>query len=167
MSYWCPKSQGATSDINSTRSILTQIMATNNEVNWSNIQKRLEMYPHEAAEVDRFNVTVLHHIIRKHINIPIDILRLLIDKYPLSLSLCDKMTGCNALHVACGSKESDKMKDIIKLIIERRIDACRQSCFDGRLPLHKCKDVEIAKQLIDIYPEGVSVYIHTIIRKES
>ena len=131
MSYWCPKPQGTNADIYSKRSTLTQIMAVKN-INWETIHKRLKTHPQDAAERDKFGVTALHHAIRKqqqycqtgnHNNIhsanananavPLEIFRLLIEEYPDSLDVCDSMTGCNALHVACGSHCTDEMKDII------------------------------------------------------
>eukprot|EP00551_Chaetoceros_affinis_P011790 CAMPEP_0203673014 /NCGR_PEP_ID=MMETSP0090-20130426/10353_1 /ASSEMBLY_ACC=CAM_ASM_001088 /TAXON_ID=426623 /ORGANISM="Chaetoceros affinis, Strain CCMP159" /LENGTH=479 /DNA_ID=CAMNT_0050538527 /DNA_START=86 /DNA_END=1525 /DNA_ORIENTATION=+ len=89
--------------------------------------------------------------------VPMKIFRLLIDEYPDSLCICDKMTGCNALHVACSSHCSDEMKEVIMMILDTRPDTSMQLCGDGRLPLHRCKDVQIAQRLIDIYPEGLGV----------
>ncbi len=178
MSYWCQKSHGANSDIHSNKPILTQIMAVKN-INWETIERRLETHPHEATEKDKFGVTALHHAIRKqnqqcqtracdatyntaatNVNanpnaVPMKIFRLLIEECPDSLFICDKMTGCNALHVACSSYCSDEMKEVIMMILDLRPDTSMQLCKDGRLPLHRCKDVHVARRLIDIYPEGV------------
>lgn len=166
MSFWCPKPQGSTSDIYSKRSALTQVISVK-DVNWETIQKRLETYPHEATERDKFGVTVLHHLIRKHAknythentcndNVPTELFRLLINEYPCSLDLLDKMTGCSALHMACASPYGHKMKDIILLILEKRREAAMQLSEDGRLPLHQCTDAHVGKMLLEIYPKGVS-----------
>lgn len=198
MSYWCPKPKGTTSDIYSKRSVLTQIMAVKYHLNWDNIKKRLETHPDEAAEKDKFGVTALHHVIRKHSKnkhtsttgrishnnndgntdggddgVPMEIFRLLIEECPDSLNLCDRMTGCNALHLACSTLRSgidagdgsgkkqysgdNKMKDVIMMILEKRHESAMKLDIDGRLPLHRCKDVDVVRKLIDIYPEGVRV----------
>ena len=168
-------------------------MAVKYGLNWEMIQKRLETHPHEAAEKDKFGVTALHHVIRKHsknkrttyasgrINrnsndgnsdgdddgVPMEIFQLLIENCPDSLDLCDSMTGCNALHLAClnlglGSGEQqdgsdDKMREVVMMILEKRHETAKKLDTDGRLPLHRCKDIHIIRKLINVYPEGVSM----------
>ena len=175
MSYWCPKSQGATSDIYSKKSVLTQIIKVKDISSWDLIQKRLETHPHEAREKDKFGVTALHHVIRKYQKngsigdddaantsdadavVPIEMFVLLIEGCPDSLEVCDRMTGCNALHLACAATTcDDKMRKVIMMILNKRNDGASTTSGDGRLPLHRCKDIEVAKRLVKIYPEGVS-----------
>jgi len=163
MSYWCQRSAGTNSDIHCNKSILKQIMAINNITNWDIIENRIKVYPHEVSEKDRFGVTALHHIIRKqqrqqqsdsNNKVPLHIVRLLIKEYPNSLVVCDSMTGCNALHVAC-MKGGDGMMDIIMTILNERPESAMQICNEGRIALHRCKDVQVAQRLIDIYPKGI------------
>lgn len=160
MSYWCPKSEGAASDIYCQKSALTQVIAVK-KVNWEMIHQRLEKFPHEAAEKDKFGVTIIHHVVRKYshndtnMDIPIALFELLMEACPDSLGYCDRMTGCNVLHLACGSHYCEKMKNVIQMILDKRYETAKQLCSDGKLPLHRCKDVQITRRLIEIYPEAV------------
>ena len=143
MSYWCPKPEGAASDIYCQKSALTQVIAAK-KVNWEMIHQRLQKFPHEAAEKDKFGVTILHHVVRKYScsdnNIPIELLELLMEACPDSLGYCDRMTGYNALHLACGSHDCEKMRDVIQMTLDKRYDTAKHLCIDGKLPLHRCKD---------------------------
>ena len=136
------------------------------DVDWETILRRLKSHPHEAAEKDKFGATALHHAIRKQQHqcdsnnanniVPTEIFRLLIEEYPDSLDACDSITGCNALHIACSSRFSDEMKEIIMIILEKKSETVMQLCRDGRLALHRSKHVHLARRLVEIYPQGVS-----------
>ena len=165
MSYWCPKPEGSTSDIHSKKSILKQIISVKTNINWETILTRLQNYPNEACEKDKFGVTALHNVIRKerqqHLSnrtnkIPMEIFELLIKECPQSVEYSDSMTGRNALHIACSGQCSDDMKDVVGMMLDLKRETAMHLCHDGRLALHKCNEAEIAKRLIEIYPDGVS-----------
>lgn len=157
MSYWCQKKHDPCDE----RSVL-QLITAIKYLSWDDISDRLREHPDEASESDKFDLTPLFHAIRKrHCAVPIHVIRALIKAHPASLLITDKQTGNNALHIACmNSVEgvTDNSNDnIAAMIIDANPDGAKHVCNGGEIPLHRAKDVGVAKKIIEAYPRGLGI----------
>lgn len=157
MSYWCQKPP----DRRQERSVL-QLITAIKHLSWDDVEDRLRKHPNEASETDKFNVTALFHAIRKrHCSVPIHIISALIEAHPQSLEIVDHQTGNNALHIACMNSGEDATHDsnneVVTMIIEANPNGTKHLSKEGKLPLHRAKNVDIASKLIQVYPQGLGI----------
>ena len=160
MSYWCQEPQKPDG-----KSLL-QLITAIKHLSWEAVEDRVTNFPSEASEADEFGLTAIHHAIRKrHCAVPIPIIRALISAHPPSLELSDDQTGCNALHIACtNSNSNDKTtstNEIVTMILDANPNGAKQLCKEGRIPLHRAKNLDIATKLIEVYPEGLGIISKT------
>lgn len=92
-------------------------------------------------------------------NVHIDILRLLMDVYPLAAQCPLKETGQLALHLLC-SHPSPTLA-AVELLIHTYPQSVQTMDDDGYLPLHCALDsqsqsLDATRLLLEVYPEGVS-----------
>jgi len=152
MSYWGQKPQNPTG-----KTVLNLIQAIK-YISWEAIEDRLAKYPNDAKETDKFGLTSLHHVIRKrHCSVPLHIISALIAAHPSSLELVDDQTGCNALHTACKNSNEELGNKIFRMVLDAYPDGSMQLCKEERVPLHRAKNMFIAKALIHIYPSGLGI----------
>ncbi|GFH59821.1 hypothetical protein CTEN210_16297 [Chaetoceros tenuissimus] len=154
MSYWCQRPQDPTGQT------VLQLVTNIKYLSWEAVEDRLAKFPRDAAEKDRFGLTSLHHVIRKrHCQVPLHIIKYLIQADTSVLKLSDSQTGRNALHIACIDHSSDEVNGypIIQMILDAYPEGARHIDKEGRIPLHKVQSIPIARELIKVYPDGLGI----------
>ncbi len=159
MSYWCQQLP----DPRQERSVL-QLITAIKHLDWDVVEERIKTHPDEAAEIDKFHVTALFHAIRKrHCLVPISVIRALIKAHPQSLEISDDQTGNNALHIACMNQydntplEDDANNVVFTMILEGNPNGTTHLSKEGKIPLHRAKNIDIASKLIQVYPQGLGI----------
>jgi hypothetical protein len=134
-----------------------QILSTSKLISWPSAESRLHQHASDASEIDRFGVTALHHAIRKHSSdgiycaISLRIIEQLLQLHPEGIRNVDSMNGCNALHLACLVNEYE----VVDMIMKVDPGAAQLSSPDDRIPLHRAQGVQVAKRLVECFPQGV------------
>lgn len=124
----------------------------NNLVNWDNVRESLREAPEQAC-------LYAHHLepsplfIAVSRSCPVDVAMMLIDAYDDALD--HDFHGQTVLHAAC-TGESGGDAAVIKLLLSKKPQFAKCVASDGMLPLHCCRSVGGAQELIRSYPEAVA-----------
>jgi len=128
---------------------------------WSKIPERITSFPSELKIFHDGNLPI--HTACRNTNIPVHIIRCLIEDYPESLKIRTLSFGQLPLHCAVCARHTNENKNIIQVLLENYREGASVESHYGHLPLYDylltCYEplFDVVQMLVEAYPDAVHI----------